>query len=237
MKKLMLIIMMLAGTIAFWGCTGAIDPNSTPAAIRGEIATLTDTTNTYFSEHDLVNTNPVDLAKQSQTYSTQYGDLLKKATEFQSKIKDPSWTDVIGLAQEGMSTLNMLTAALGMNPTQDLTGYAALQKALEGWAQYNDKVGIAAKVAEGAAARAGSSVPPPTATANSPDLPGKGKHYGWWKNPAWANDPASRGQFMPLPGPDGGDKDKDKDKGKDKDKDNDKNKDNRDRGNLGLRVY
>ena len=78
---------MLAGTIAFWGCTGAIDPNSTPAAIRGEIATLTDTTNTYFAEHDLVNTNPVDLAKQSQTYSTQYGDLLKKGYQISEQDK------------------------------------------------------------------------------------------------------------------------------------------------------
>jgi hypothetical protein len=240
-KRLMLITMMLAGTLAFWGCTGAIDPNSTPAAIRGEIASLTDNANTYFAEHDLVNTNLVDLAKQSQAYSTQYGDLIKKATDLQNKIKDPSWTDVIGLAQEGMSTLNMLTTALGQNPTTDLTGYAALQKALEGWAQYNDKVGIAAKVAEGAAARSGSTVPPPTATTTPPNQPGKGNHYGWWKNPAWANDPASRGMYPPVPGPDGGDKDKDKGKGKGKDNDNDrdkdKNKDNRDRGNLGLRDY
>jgi hypothetical protein len=231
----MLIAMMLAGTIAFWGCTGAIDPNNTPAAITGEIATLTDTANTYFATHDLVNTNPVDLAKQSQTYSNQYGDLLKRATDLQNKIKDPSWTNILGLAQEGMSTLNMLTAALGMNPAQDVTGYAALQKAMEGWAQYNNKVdtALAAKIAEGEAAKSGSTVKP------LPDLPGKGKHYGWWKNPAWANDPASRGMYPPMPGPDPKEQEKDKQKEQDKDKNKDKNKDkdNRDRGNLGLRVY
>jgi len=116
-------------------------------------------------------------------------------------------------------------AVAGGPPMGDVAKMAALNDAVESWAAYSDEVGAPPGVGEPAPPPGvgepapppgvGEPAPPPGVgepapapapgeptepgepgePGGEPRYPGKGHHYGWWKNPEWARDRGTR----PLP--------------------------------------
>jgi len=197
MKKVVYLTMLIACAIVLWGCSEA--PKMEPRAIeviKSDILTKTDDVNSYLSAHDLVNTKPAVMAKQLMTYSEEYKALVMEVTKMQKIKPDPALDELLALANGGETNTQNLSKALGDDPNTNPAAFAALKAATAAWADYTDKSILMATGKPPAT----TTAPPSTATAGASDQPGKGHHYGWWKNPAWANDPASRSNTNLPPG-------------------------------------
>jgi hypothetical protein len=232
MKKAVVLALLVAGVIVFWGCSGGpkIEPRSI-ATVKSDILTKTDDVNTYLSTHDLVNTKPEVLAKQLMIFSEEYGAYAAEANKMMQKNNDPALSELLALANEGVVNTKSLSDALANDPNTNPTAFAALQTATTAWAQYTDKsiqmaTGAAPEATATAPPQGTATAPPAEGTAATPTEPGKGHHYGWWKNPAWANDPASRGTTASPPGEGSGMQTQEQDRmqGQDKEKHQEKEK-------------
>jgi hypothetical protein len=224
MKKAFVLALLITSVVVFWGCSGGpkIEPRSI-ATVKSDILTKTDDVNAYLSAHDLVNTKPEVLAKQLVIFSQEYGALAAEANKMMQKNNDPALNELLALANEGVANTNSLSEALAGDPDKNPTAFAALQTATAAWAQYTDKsiqmaTGAAPEATATAPPQGTATAPPAESTATTPTEPGKGHHYGWWKNPAWANDPASRGTTASPPGEGSGVQTKGQDRVQDQDK-------------------
>jgi len=185
MSKAIYIMMLVAGAIVLWGCSEApkIEPR-TAEAIKSDILAKTDDINSYLSTHDLVNTQPGVMANQLTTYSEEYHPLVTEVSKKQKTKPDLALDELLTLANEGVTSTQGLAKALADDPNANPAAFTELQTAITAWAAYTDKSIL---LATG------------KAPSGTPDQPGNGHHYGWWKNPNWANDPASRTATSAVP--------------------------------------
>jgi len=185
--------------------------------LRSELAGITEELNAYMDEHRFSNTDPGTLQGAVREFAEKFGALAGRAGKLRADTKDPAYDEVVGLAGEGRDKAGALAAALAAGaPMGDAAKAAALNDAIGDWADYNDKVGAPPGEAEpvpppGVGEPApppgvGEPAPPPTEgepgvppepgepgePGGAPRYPGKGHHYGWWKNPEWARDRGTR---------------------------------------------
>lgn len=172
--------------------------NSEIAAVAGEL-------NAYLSEHNFANTDAGALAGELNKLAAKYGELEKRAHDMRTQEGGEQYGDVGNLAGEGRAKAEALASTIAAGaPMGDAAKATALNDVVENWADYSDRVGAPPEgeepgVGEPAAPGEEPGVGEP-AEPGAPSYPGKGHHYGWWKNPEWARDPASRGAEGDAPG-------------------------------------
>ncbi len=204
MRKYIVLVMLVAGLTVLWGCNEA--PKVAPRTIesvKSDILTKTDDVNSYLSAHNLVNTKTGAMAKQLLIFSEDYQALAMEAEKMSKNKPDPAMDELMALAKDGVTKTKNISNALEGNPNTNPAAFAVLKTAIVAWADYTDKSILMAtgkSPAATATAPPGTATTPPSTDAAAPDQPGVGKHYGWWKNPNWANDPASRPNTNPPPG-------------------------------------
>jgi hypothetical protein len=187
--------------------------------LKNEIAAVTGELNAYLSEHNFANTDAGALAAEITKQAGKYGEFEKQARELKAASGNDAYGEVGGLAAEGRAKAEALASAVAAGPPRgEAAKVATLHAAIDGWADYSDRIGAPpgeAAPVEGEEPGVGEPVPgEPGATAEpvepgepskpgepsvgeptepgEPVYPGKGHHYGWWKNPEWARDRGTR---------------------------------------------
>lgn len=192
MKKL--FILTAVGALALFLVACGAKTERTPDKVKADVAAAAAGLDAYFAEHSFQNTPPAELQAEAGKAAETFGNLAKEATALKVKTGDANYDSIVALATDGQVKAAALAAAVGAGPAMgDPAKATALVAAIGDWGSYADTV---APMAPGTAAPASGEGPPATAAPAPGEtdrgLPGKGHHYGWYKNPAWANDPASR---------------------------------------------
>jgi hypothetical protein len=187
--------------------------------LKNEIAGVAGELNAYLSEHNFANTDASALAAEITKQAGKYGEFEKQAQELAAASGNDAYGDVGGLAAEGRAKAEALASAVAAGPPRgEAAKVATLHAAIDGWADYSDRIGAPpgeAAPAPGEEPGVGEPAPgapggtaEPTEPAEpvvpgepgvgeptepgEPVYPGKGHHYGWWKNPEWARDRGTR---------------------------------------------
>jgi len=182
MKRLVLFTFVAAAALLLVACAPKTD--RTPDKVNADVSAAAAALNAYFEAHDFQNTAPQELQGEAAKAATTLGTLAKEAAELKAKTGDTGYNPVITLATDGQAKASALATAVGAGPALgDAAKAAALTAAIGDWAKYADAIETSAP---------GTAEPVPGKAPAGTGLPGKGHHYGWYKNPAWANDPASR---------------------------------------------
>ena len=197
------------------GCGKKAAEGPSADELKSEIAAVAGELNAYLSEHNFANTDAGALAGEITKLAGKYGELEKQAQELKAKGGDEAYGDVGGLAAEGRAKAAALASVLAAGaPMGEADKVTTLHAAIDGWADYSDRVGappgeaapaegeepgVGEPAAPGATAEpAEPAEPDEPAEPGEPDepgaprYPGKGHHYGWWKNPEWARDRGTR---------------------------------------------
>jgi len=172
--------------------------------LRNDIAGVTRDVNAYLSEHNFANTGADTLAEELNKWAAKYAELEKRAQDMRTGGGGEEYGDVGNLAGEGRAKVEALASVLGAgSPTGDAEKAAEFTDVVGNWADYSERVGDVpdeAAPVEGGEPGVGEPAPPGEGEPGAPSYPGKGYHYGWWKNPEWARDPASREGDVAAPG-------------------------------------
>jgi hypothetical protein len=183
MRNTFIVGAAAAAALLLFGCGGAAKTDVTPSALRTELGAVAEELNAYLGEHNLQNTDAGEMQSTVETLAGKYGGIAKRATKLAEDTGDEEYGELGKLASEGADRAGALATALGAGPPAgDMAKATALHDAVAAWADYNDELG----------ASSGDVAAPTDGDDAAPGTPGRGKHYGWWKNPEWANDPASR---------------------------------------------
>ena len=216
-KAIFVMTALAAAVLLLTACGRKAAEGPSPDALKAELAGITEELNAYMDEHRFSNTDPGTFQGAVGKFAEKFGGLAGQAGKLRADTKDPAYDEVVGLAGEGRDKAGALAAALAAGaPMGDAAKAAALNDAIGDWADYNDKVGAPPGEAEpvpppGVGEPApppgvGEPAPPPTEgepgvppepgepgePGGAPRYPGKGHHYGWWKNPEWARDRGTR---------------------------------------------
>jgi len=216
------VIAVVAAAALFAGCRQKAAEGPSAGELQSEIGVIAAELNTYMSGHNFANTDAGAIAGEIRKLAGKYGELEKRAQEMKSQSGDEQYGYVAGLAGEGRAKAEALAGATSAGaPMGDADKAAALNAAIDGWAGYSDKVGAApgeAASAEGEKPGVGEPAEPGVGEPATPEAPGKpgvgepggppgkvepvppgtprypgkGHHYGWWKNPEWARDRGTR---------------------------------------------
>lgn len=199
-KKVITIIVFAALLVI--GCGEKAAKGPSPDELRNEIAGVAGDLNAYLSEHNFGNTDAGTMAAEIKKAAGEYGELEKQAQGLEDESGDEAYGDVAGLAGEGRAKSEALASAVAAGPPSgNAEKVATLNSAIDDWAGYSDK--ISAPPGETAPPtseepRAGEPSEPGEPSVGEPSepaaplYPGKGHHYGWWKNPEWARDRGTR---------------------------------------------
>lgn len=177
MKKNMITIVFTAGLLVVatsQGCKKAPDVK-TADELNAALAAAVEGFDAYMANHSYADTPAANLSAEAKKTAAALGAIAAEAEKGKSKTSGGAYDAVISRAREGEDAARELAAALAAGPPAgDPAKATALSAAVGGWGEYSERVTGAA--------------PPAETTAK-----GKGHHYGWYKNPAWARDPAARG--------------------------------------------
>jgi hypothetical protein len=172
--------------------------------IRNDVAGVTREINAYLSEHNFSNTDAGALAEKLNELAGKYGELEKRAQDMRTEGGGEEYGDVGNLADEGRAKVEALASVLGAGPPMgDAERAAEFDDVITNWADYSERVGPPpgeAAPVEGGEPGVGEPAPPGEAEPappegvepGTPSYPGRGYHYGWWKNPEWARDRGTR---------------------------------------------
>lgn len=175
MKRLIILAPLVSGVVFFGSCAKNPPEGKTPADLQRKLCELVEKTNSYVAGTGRAALNDASFSRGLLKISDEFGALHDEATKLNKYITDTRYAEVAMLAQEGAER----TAALADATRPDTPwNYVAFAAARDSWAEFNDRV-----------------VANPALASNLPG--GKGKHYGWWKNPTWAQDPMARETASP----------------------------------------
>jgi hypothetical protein len=213
---------LAAAGVVFFGCGRKAAETPSVEELKGEVAAVAGELNAYMSDHNFSNTDAGALAGELTKLAGRYGELEKRAQDLKGKSGDEQYGDVAGLAGEGRAKAEVLASAVAAGPPMgQARKMAALNDAIGDWVDYNDRVGAPPSVGEPAPPPSvgepapppsvgepapppsvGEPAPPPSVgepvpapepgEPGEPRYPGRGHHYGWWKNPEWARDRGTR---------------------------------------------
>jgi translation initiation factor IF-2 len=199
---------LAVAALAVAACGKKVVEGPTTDEIKSEIAGLTDEINAYLNEHNFANTDAATLAGELNKLAAKYGEIEKRAQNMRTEGGDEKYGDVGNLADEGRAKAEALASVIGAGaPMGDAAKMAELDEVAIAWADYSDRVGAAPGEAEpvegggpavgepagpGAGEPGEPGAPGETAAPGAPTYPGRGHHYGWWKNPEWARDRGTR---------------------------------------------
>jgi hypothetical protein len=199
-KKVITIIVF--ATLLVVGCGEKAAEGPSPDELSNEIAGVAGNLNAYLSEHNFANTDAGTLAAEITTLADKYGELEKQAQGLEDESGDEAYGDVAGLAGEGHAKAEALASAVAAGPPMgEPDKVAALHVAIDDWAAYSDRISAPpgeAAPPTGEEPRVGEPSEPGEPSVGEPSepatplYPGKGHHYGWWKNPEWARDRGTR---------------------------------------------
>jgi uncharacterized membrane protein YgcG len=202
------VVALAAAALVVAACGKKAVEGPTADELKSEIAGLTDEVNAYLNEHNFSNTDAATLAGEVNTLAAKYGELEKRAQDMRTEGGDEKYGDVGNLADEGRAKAEALASVIEAGaPMGDAAKMAELDEVAIAWADYSDRVGAAPGEAEpveggepavgepagpGAGEPGEPGAPGETAAPGAPTYPGRGHHYGWWKNPEWARDRGTR---------------------------------------------
>ena len=215
-KAIFIATALAAAALMIAGCGKKAVEGPAAEELKAEIAGVTGGVNAYLDAHNFSNTDAGTLTDELKKLAGKYGELEKRAHDMRTQGGDEPYGDVGNLAGEGRAKVEALALVLEAGaPMGDAAKAAALNDAVENWADYSDKVGAAPDeaapvegeepdVGEPAEPDVGEPVEPGVdepgepgepgepVEPGEPRYPGKGRHLGWWKNPEWARDRGTR---------------------------------------------
>jgi hypothetical protein len=192
----------------------ASEGTRTPDAVKAEVAALAGELDAYLGQHDFENTEAAALTAQTRAISSKFAALQADAARLADATGNKQFEDAAAAAEEGRAASDALAAAFAAGPPQGDAGKAdKLNAAVTAWAAYTDAVAkYQPATALAAAAKTTASPPAVKAGTAATTLPGKGRHLGWWKNPAWARDVAARATAATAAPPGKGDRERERDR-------------------------
>lgn len=223
MRKIIVMTTLVAAVALLVAACGkkAVEGPSA-GELRNDVAGVTREINEYLSEHNFANTGAGALAEELNKMAGKYGEVEKRAQNMRTEGAGEEYGDVGNLAGEGRAKVEALASVLGAGPPMgDAEKAAEFDDVIANWADYSERVGDVpdeAAPVEGGEPGVGEPAPPGVGEPGAPpgvgepgappgegepgapSYPGKGHHYGWWKNPEWARDPASREGDVGAPG-------------------------------------
>lgn len=175
--------------------------------------------NAYMNEHNPYNTPYEDILKQAETNANSLSALATEMQTSNPSSSNAEMLSLLNLANDGATQAKSLVDGLKNSSSFAISG-VDVSPSLAAWGAYADKVyayadaaatatsagdtstsGSATSTASDPGATSTAGKPNPTTTSTSPKpgdkppLPGRGHHYGWWKNPEWSQDPAARERY------------------------------------------
>jgi len=211
-KTVVAIVAVILALAAGCAKKTASEETRTPDAVKAEAAALAGELDAYLGQHDFDNTEPAALTAQTRAISGKFAALQADAARLADTTGNKQFGDAAAVAEEGRATSDALAVAFAAGSPQGEADKAdKLNAAITAWAAYTEAV-AKYQPATALTSPAKTAAPPPAVKAGTAPttLPGKGRHLGWWKNPAWARDVAARATGATAAPPGKGDKDRDR---------------------------
>jgi len=178
MKRSIVAVSAALGILAAcYGCKGSPAIKSADE-LNDALGAAVSAFDAYMETHNYTNTSPKDLAAEAKKTAAALASIAVEGEKAKAATGDGEYDVVIARAREGEKIVTALAPRLAAGPPAgDAAKAADLAAAIAAWGTYSSGVADAARL--------------PSKT--HPKGTGKRHHYGWYKNPAWARDPAARG--------------------------------------------